>query len=96
MAESTATIPLMMLMMTPATALMHVMMQSPMPWKQDITAPIFAVLCGVFWEGIDKWVVLVVSKFGWYVNLLVGGKTLDVLMNCRSLEHDLSRWWCSL
>lgn len=60
MAESTATMPLMMLMMTPAMALMTVMMQSPMPWKQDITAPIFAVLCGVFgcWgERIDKFVV---------------------------------------
>lgn len=42
-AASTATMPLMMLIMTPAMALITVMMQSPIAWKQDITAPIFAV-----------------------------------------------------
>lgn len=45
MADRTATMPFTMLMITPAIARMTVMIQSPIPWIQDITAPMFAVLC---------------------------------------------------
>lgn len=44
MAARTATMPLMIDMITPAMALITVMMQAPMPWKQETTAPILAVL----------------------------------------------------
>lgn len=45
MAARTATQPLIMDMMTPAMALITVMMQSPMAWKQDTTAPMMAGVC---------------------------------------------------
>lgn len=44
MAASTATMPLTMAMMTPAMALITVIMHAPMAWKQETTAPMFAVL----------------------------------------------------
>lgn len=45
MAARTATTPLMMLIITPAMALMTVMMQSPMAWRQDTTTPMLTVFC---------------------------------------------------
>lgn len=45
MADRTATMPLTIDMMTPAMARMTVMIQSPIPWIQLITAPMLAVLC---------------------------------------------------
>lgn len=45
MADRTATMPLTIDMMTPAMARMTVMIQSPIPWIQLITAPMIAVLC---------------------------------------------------
>jgi hypothetical protein len=44
MAERTATTPFTIDMMTPAIARMTVMIQSPIPWIQDITAPMLTVL----------------------------------------------------
>lgn len=43
MAARTDTTPLTMAMMTPAMASITDMMHFPMPWKQDTTAPMFAV-----------------------------------------------------
>lgn len=45
MAESTATMPLTIDMITPAMARITVIIQSPIPWIHDITAPMIAVLC---------------------------------------------------
>lgn len=49
MAAKTATQPLMMDIITPAMALMTVMIQSPMAWKQETTAPMLTVFV---WVGV--------------------------------------------